>query len=317
MTNTVINKKNDPTSDFLFALVFSAIMIILISPAKYSNVTLNGTLLFATKILPVLLPFFFLTRILMQLPTTQKICKLFNPLCNKFFNISGMGAFIFFMGLLCGYPMGAKLTADSFEQGVIDESEAKRITTLVSTSGPMFIVGTVGAGFMFSAKVGAIVFFSHMLGAVFNGMLFSKIGKTKVQQTKTLPLKKTNSNLLASSAQDALQSVLMVGVYIILFFLFIEIFLSTFHITNPIATSLLSGIIEITRGTLEISKNISSTYLATVLLTFIISLGGISVHAQSLIFLNKCNISYKFFILQKLSHSVFSVLLACVLALLL
>jgi nucleoside recognition membrane protein YjiH len=78
------------------------------------------------------------------------------------------------MSVLSGYPVGAKLTADFYEKGLITKGQACRITTFTSTSGPLFIVGTVGIGMFHSAKLGIIILLSHFIGAILNGLIYRK-----------------------------------------------------------------------------------------------------------------------------------------------
>ena len=44
-----------------------------------------------------------------------------------------------------------------------------------STSGPMFIIGAVGAGMFNSTFAGYIMFTSHVLGAFLNGIIYRNI----------------------------------------------------------------------------------------------------------------------------------------------
>ena len=103
--------------DVLSTVISVAIIILLISPAKYSSATLAGADMFIQRVFPVLLPFFFLTRLLMELGTVQKLSKGLTGICRKLFGISGIGAFAYLAGIISGYPLGAKLTGDFYEEG--------------------------------------------------------------------------------------------------------------------------------------------------------------------------------------------------------
>ena len=49
------------------------------------------------------------------------------------------GSYALLLGLICGYPMGAKLTADLFREGKITKSEAQYLLTFCNNPGPVFI----------------------------------------------------------------------------------------------------------------------------------------------------------------------------------
>lgn len=307
--------------DVLSILVFVAIIVLLISPIKYSNATLAGVDMFIQNVFPILLPFFFLTRLLMELGTVQKLSKGLTGICRKLFGISGIGVFVYVAGVISGYPTGAKLTGDFYEEGYISSTEAHRMTALVNNSGPMFVIGVVGSGFMLSAKIGVIILISHILGAICNGILYRKYEKKDKEKTSlslTLPPKprKSGGEILVDSVLNAWSSIVLVGVYIVLAYLFIEILLGVTGMQTGTGATMLSGVIEITRGALDISQSVTNQWLATVILTAMITFGGISVHLQALAFLSKCKVKYGFFLLTNITHAFFATAISCVLALL-
>ena len=58
------------------------------------------------------------------------------------FNIPGEGAFPFVMGIISGYPMGAKIISKFKQQGICTNEEAERMLSFTNNSGPLFIIGT-------------------------------------------------------------------------------------------------------------------------------------------------------------------------------
>ena len=74
--------------------------------------------------------------------------------------------------MLCGYPVGAKLVGEFFDAGLIDGKQAKKIASFTSTSGPLFIVGTVGVSMFDNKLFGFVLLFSHYLSALLNGLIY-------------------------------------------------------------------------------------------------------------------------------------------------
>lgn len=289
------------------------ILVLLIDPAKYSSSCLNGILIFGKKVLPALFPFLFLTKLLGETKVVEGVSKNVEKITQKIWRINGNGAYIFLMSIFCGYPIGAKLASDFYENKIISQDEVKRVSSFASTSGPLFIIGVVGIGMLSSFKIGIIIFVSHILGAIINGILFSL--KQKKQSSKTaFALSSPSKNLLSDCMYNAVISVLLVGGFIAFFTVLIDIFLSVPMLSKFKYNYVLSGIIEITRGVLDLSLGGLCPKAICTFSTFLISFGGICIHAQSMAFLSKCNVKYFGFFIQKLLHAIISCLIAFVLS---
>lgn len=222
------------------------------------------------------------------------------------------------MSIISGYPVGAKLVTEFYEKGLITQKEANKIITFSSTSGPLFIIGSVGIGFFNDFSLAIIVFISHVLGAFLNGILYRNKFKTEFLEQNFS--KQTNGNILDECMYNSIRSVLIVGGYIIIFYCLIDILID-FKILFPFtyvlnkilgenATGFIAGLIEVTKGCLLISKSSTSFIQNAMLLSFIISFGGFSIHMQALTFLNKAKISKKFYFLQKITHALISMCIA-------
>ena len=78
---------------------------------------------------------------------TDWITKILQPTAPFFkvvFGLSPGGAYVFLLGLLTGYPMGAKLTADLYYAGKISRQEAEYLLTFCNNPSPAFLITYVG-----------------------------------------------------------------------------------------------------------------------------------------------------------------------------
>lgn len=127
-----------------FTILFSLFIICLII---FSNSNLEaaktGLSLWATSVVPSLLPFFIGTELLYQTNFVNILGKLFTKFMRPIFNIPGESAIAFILGNLSGYPVGARLACHLLENKQCTKIEAERITAFTNNSGPLFIVGTV------------------------------------------------------------------------------------------------------------------------------------------------------------------------------
>ena len=72
----------------------------------------SGLKLWATSVVPSLFPFFVATELLMHTRLVSQIGNVLNSYMKPIFNVRGEGAFAFIMGIISGYPMGAKLATN-------------------------------------------------------------------------------------------------------------------------------------------------------------------------------------------------------------
>lgn len=305
---------------FLSFLIFVTIAMLVIFPAKYSKVSLDALLIWGNILIPSLFPFFFFTRLISTLDLAKPISSLLHPVTNKLYKTNGYSGYIFFISILSGYPVGSKLTFDLYEHGFITKQECNTITSFTSNSGPMFILGSVGIGMLLSKTAGFIILFSHILGAIINGLIYRN---KKIVDCKGYALYDNNKvDILTDTMLNSIKSILLVGGYVVICFVIANIFIDLnifkpisfslnklLGIKEEITNSLLTGIIEMTTGCKSIASLDISLKLKTIICCFLISFGGISTLLQAMSFLKKTGIKYKYFTLQKFTHSIFSTII--------
>jgi len=290
------------------------ICLLVLNPQKYSTSCLNGFLLFGKNVLPCLFPFFFLTKLLGETGILSGFSKKTTKLTQKLFRTSGNSSYIFIMSILSGYPVGAKLTADFYENGLIEKNEAFKISTFTSTSGPIFVIGTVGTVFLKNYTLALTIFASHITGAIINGIFYRRYKKNEIK-SHSLNTKTPGKFMLSECMYSAISSILMVGGFIAFFTVFIDAILSISFLNLPALKITIASLVEVTRGCFELSKAPISNLLKGTLACFFISFGGFSIHAQAFAFLSKCEIPYFKFFIQKLTHAILSSIICFVLCL--
>ena len=166
--------------EFLFCLIILfSILLISISPQKYISAGFYGFSVWAKIVLPSLFSFFILTSFLQQNSKTQKLFNKTNSIFNKIYKTSGPSGYIFFMSIISGYPIGAKLISEFYLSNRISQLNAKKILSFSSTSGPMFILGSLASVMINNFKVGIIIFVSHILATLLNGLIYKNLKSKK------------------------------------------------------------------------------------------------------------------------------------------
>lgn len=296
-------------------------IVVVLNPEKYLTVALTGIRVWATNVLPALFPFMVFSRLLTQTGCVSQAAKVFAPATKKLFNCPGNSAYIFLMSVISGYPLGAKLTGEAYVEGSVTRQEAHRICAFTSNSGPMFIIGTVASGMLKNALCGQIILISHITGAVLNGLIYKNYCPKPVKIEKSNEINQNKTSSIASVISSSVNSILLVGGFITIFFVLTEVLfslgvfspislaLSKLGMDSTCATGLVSGIFEMTKGCLLISSSSVCLALKTSLCCLLISFGGLAISFQALSFLNEFKISKKFFFLQKITHAIISFLI--------
>ena len=128
-------------------------------------------------VIPSLFPFFVLSSFMIGTGFVCCLGNLLSPLAKQLFRVSGSGAVVFIVGILCGYPTGAKMVAELYAQNLIKKNEANRLLPFCNNSGPLFIIGAVGLGMLKNKGLGYLLYTIHVLSAVLVGIFFSFFSK--------------------------------------------------------------------------------------------------------------------------------------------
>ncbi len=312
-----MTKKINLYLEWLFFSVLLALAVYIALSGKYSATVIDGIKLFFFAVLPAIFPYFFITAILSSLSVTSKFTRLLSPLTTKVFNVGGQVGYAFFMSILCGYPVGAKIVSDLAEKGALSHSESIRASCLCSTSSPVFMISAVGNIMFKSSLFGILLFCSHLLSATVVGLIFSFYKRKEHPNTHPFEKNTNTDNILHDSAYSAVTSSLMVGAIITVFYLLTQV-LSDLHVLTPltevisfftndknIADGMIYGIFECTKGLKALSLS-GLTKLSLPLASSLCSFGGLSILFQSLSYLKKAKIKTAPFILSKIISAVIS-----------
>lgn len=307
-------------------LVAFTICLVLFSKQNISAAK-SGLLLWANSVVPTLLPFFIATELLTHTDIVNSIGKLFSPFMRPIFNVPGEGGFALLMGIISGYPVGAKIATQFRQQGICTQAEAERLLAFTNNSGPLFIIGTVGVTMFGDTSTGLLLLITHILACLSVGVLFRfwKYNSNSIGKLPTSSLmcstKNANGKILANSILNSINTIMMIGGFVVLFSVIISILNSTkvlnilshvfypifsfFGIENTLCEPFLSGLLELTNGI----KNISLIHCKTistniVLCAFLLGFSGISIVLQVYSIISNSDISIKPYLIGKLLQGI-------------
>ena len=297
------NTKKSNIKIYVYSLKKNLLTIILalfcICLVSFSNSNLaaakNALILWATAVVPSLFPFFVATELLSYTNIITFFGKWLTPIVKPLFGIPGEGVFAFLMGLISGYPVGAKIVSNLKEQELCTKEEAERMLAFTNNSGPLFIIGTVGISLFGNTNVGILLFITHVLACISVGIILnifhlfhenlSQQHKTASQQFRNLS-QQINQNfsgdnnntfnkqnnvsnkenpsidfsslgeVLGKSITNSISTVLMIGGFVVIFSVIISI-LNQSHLLNNIST-IISPLLSFVGIPIEFSKPILS-----------------------------------------------------------
>ena len=116
---------------------------ILIFPAEAVSAAAVGLNLWFEKMLPTLLPFAILSYILIHSGILDSFAQALHCLLKHVFPVSSAGIYPLVAGLLFGFPMGSKITADLVSAGKMTKDEGQRLFCVCNNISPMFIASFI------------------------------------------------------------------------------------------------------------------------------------------------------------------------------
>lgn len=115
----------------------------LLYPKQSLYFALTGLTLWFEKMIPALLPFMILSGLLIGLNLTDSFVAFLKPVLGRLFHLNGHGVYTLFIGFLCGFPMGARVTADLYKAGRLTKEEAQLLLNFCNNIGPIYFTGFV------------------------------------------------------------------------------------------------------------------------------------------------------------------------------
>lgn len=215
----------------------------------------NGLALWAGIVVPSLFPFFVASEIMNSTGFIRTSGILLEPVMRPIFNVPGCASFALLLGITSGYPVGAKITSDLRNSGLLSRTEAERLLAFTNNSGPLFIVGAVGTGMYGSTRTGLYLLVCHVLACLTVGFLFrfykhspysgrsrySGVGRStgmitggknplKAFKASLISLQMQNGgfgSVLGNAVRNSAATILAIGGFIVLFSVIIQLLSET------------------------------------------------------------------------------------------
>lgn len=157
---------------FVAALTaFAAAALTLVFPAEALTAALKGVAIWWDVLFPALFPFVVISELMLGVGLVHFLGMLLDPLMRPLFRVPGIGGFVLAMGFAASYPVGARLTAQLWDQGLINREEGERLVSFTTSSDPIFLIGAVAVGFFHDPGLAVVLAAAHYGSALLVGLL--------------------------------------------------------------------------------------------------------------------------------------------------
>ncbi len=256
MKKSVVSIKN---ALLTAAAVSFGVLIIIYSQAVGSSVSaaLERCL---TVIIPSLYIFTALSGFFISSGTYQLLGKFFGPFSRYILKLPEELFGVFLISSVAGYPIGAKLISELYDRSEINKKDAERLLCVCYSSGPAFVIGTVGQsmfGANISVKAGLALFLS-IFAANLLLLALMNIRKPAPKKTDRKIKLDFSADIIVNSVIGGGKSMLVICAVILFFASFTAILSVTgiigkfsltlsalFGISEPLSETLFNAFLEI------------------------------------------------------------------------
>jgi len=326
-------------------VIFGAVLIVTY-PELVFSASLSGLQIWWKFVFPALLPFFVLSELMLGLGLVHALGVMMDPVMRVLFRLPGASGWAVAMGITVGFPAGAKAAVDLHKRGVVTVEEGSRLLALSHLCSPIFLTSVVAVGFWGHPELGIPLMIVHLISALTTGILISHLVFRKPSQSSATDRQnQTPANLknilhvmneaqrndgrplgrlLGDAVSVSFQSLLMVGGFMILFSVLLEL-LSIIGVTSvftwivqslfipwgmpaSLAEGFIAALLEIHLGLFTIAQSGGMNIWIAAMLSAMIGWGGLSLHAQVKSFLGGTDLRYAPFLWARFIHAAISVI---------
>ncbi|WP_423227559.1 sporulation integral membrane protein YlbJ [Paenibacillus filicis] len=341
----------------LISLLAAALAgLILVYPEPSLQASLRGISIWWDVLFPALFPFIVISELMLGIGIVHFFGMLLDPMMRPLFRIPGIGGFVMAIGFASGYPVSARMTAQLYEQKLVNREEGERLVAFTTSSDPIFLIGAVSVGFFHNAALAGILASAHYGSAVLVGLImrfhgrrsagnnphqlytgakppvrggigrqaFEAMHRARLQDGRPL------SVMVTQALSSGLQMSFIIGGLVVFFSVVMEVMASAGIMTYiyagvqallhsiglpaVLSQAIVNGFFEVTLGAKAAGSapGISLMYQAAIA-AWVLSWGGMSVHAQIVSLLHHTPLRYWPFAAARFIHGLLAFLLVLLL----
>lgn len=299
------NKNPQKLLDLFYTAAFLLLTFCILTHSRLSlHYAFTGLDLWYRNMIPTLMPFMILSGTLIRMGLTEGFTTLVYPFVRPLFRVSRNVCYVMIMGFMCGFPMGAKCVADLYERGKLSRDEGAYLLAFCNNIGPVYFV-SFALPLIGCSQIGLCLFGMYGIPLLYGlALRYTRYHNlyhfAQTQTSENIPAIPAPPQKLLSSLDESirtsLQSMLMLGGYMVLF----NLLMLLPHLLLGQTPQWIAPLLEITGG-LKLLGDRMPIY-SLILLPF----GGFSCIAQTYTCIGHTDLSIGDYVLHKLILTAFT-----------
>ena len=311
-----------------FVVTFSMV----IYPENAFQAAVTGLDVWWRVVFPALLPFFIAAELLMGLGVVHFMGVLLEPMMRPLFKVPGTGSFVMAVGLASGFPIGSILTARLRRQNLCSKEEGERLMSFTNTADPLFMFGAVAVGMLAFPQIGYTIAAAHYLSSLTVGLLMrfhkpdappsshSNGSKQFILTRASQELIKARQSddrpfgkVMGDAVRNSVNSLLLIGGFIIAFSVMIEIFnvsgvaglfSAATRMPQELVMLITNGILEVSLGCQQAANSSLALGGKIIATSAIIAWSGLSVHGQVASIISDTDLDIRPYLVARVIHAL-------------
>lgn len=270
---------------FSTAVSFAFLLFILRSQVAIDYMK-KGLELCARTVIPSLFPLMVVSRLAAEGIFGRLMGRLLSRPAKWLLGVSEDSACAYIFGLICGFPIGARILCDAYDKGRISGRELSRAMTFCNNPGAAFVISAVGVSLFGSLRLGVALFVCVIISSLAVGIIMRLIlGRERDESPAGAPVEvaRSEGGIIAqftSAVRDSAISMLTVCAYVAFFTTFVGCLgacLEKIGVGDGIITAIF-GFFELSSGVGMAAE--LSPVAAVVISAAALGWSGLSVHFQ-------------------------------------
>ena len=280
----------------LFLFVTGAFVL---NPTLCINASKKGIMLWFNNIFPVLFQCIIVSNILLATNIVENKKK-------------SAPVFIFLCGVLCGFPIGSKLSCDFYKKGIINQKTAQLLCNCSNHFSLAYISGFVMANCINDKIYNPFIvyMFIYLPSVMLLVINLPKLMTNEIKTKKSASRFNLNMQIIDAGIISGFETLIKLCGYIVLISITVELIM--IQLNDTFAKYIIVGLIENTNGISRLIYSNLSSSLKMILAVGFVSFGGISCILQTASIINDTDLSIKQYIYAKILTSIISLILTCI-----
>ncbi len=287
------------------------LIYILFFPKDAVTAASFGLKLWYEKMMPTLLPVTILSYIVIHSGILDELTLRFHKIVKHFFPISSAGLYPLIAGILFGFPLGSKITAELVASEKMSYEEGRRLFCICNNISPVFISGFILTECLNCPNLLLQTYLILYMPPLLLYMIFNHNRHFRENSCKKKPAS-MNFRLIDDGIMNGFETLAKLGGYIVLFAILAQI-TTLLPVSDKRIKCILIGFTEITNGvvyTANAGMDFSTSYPLIMAYT---AFGGLSGLAQTASMVKESHFSLKPYVITKIAGTGITFLLALLL----